>query len=422
MTNGQQQPRNQYASFLPEVLALVIIVTGGYWAWRCVHNVLELGVGIAIIGLLIYRFHEWVINLFLWDRWRHRVFPALRRLGGRIADRPPSLRRVEKLPHGVALYVTLHAGITFRDLQIGAESLASSLKANRVIVRPGDKAHHAIIEVQYGDPFGDPPHGGSRTRTTEFAPDRSMTLLIGQDESGREVRMPLRACGVVVGGLPGSGKSNFVHLVVAHFAHLDGAKLYLIDPKRVELSGWRDRATRFGVNQGDAIDILGEVVAAMEGRYEVLELHGERKVEIDMAPMLVVIEEIASLLVGQRGKVIEELLQQMMTMGRAAGVLVVLVAQRPAVDTIPASLRDLAETRIAFRTSTPEMSDTILGRGSASRGFDASKISAATRGVGYLSSGNGEVTLVRCYYVDDTTLTKLQAQGHFTSPDTGETS
>jgi S-DNA-T family DNA segregation ATPase FtsK/SpoIIIE len=98
-------------------------------------------------------------------------------------------------------------------------------------------------------------------------------------------------------------------------------------------------------------------------------------------------------------------------MGRAAGVLVVLVAQRPGVDTIPASLRDLAETRIAFRTSTPDMSDIILGRGSSARGLDASKISADTRGVGYLSTGDGEATLMRCYHVDNKTLATLQGKG-----------
>jgi len=409
MANGQvQQSRKQYASLLPEILALIIVSGAGYLTWRYVHSVLEIGVGIAIIGLLIYRFQGWVINKLLWDRWRHRIFPAFRRLGGRSADHPPYLRRAERLPHGVALYVTLYDGITFRDLQKGADSLASSLKASRVIVRSDGKAHHAIIEVQYGDPFGDPPNSGSRTRTTEFAPDGSMTVPIGQDESGHEVNVPLRAGGVVVGGLPGSGKSNFVHLLVAHFARLNGAKIYLVDPKRVELSGWRHRATRFGVSQGDAISILDEVIGVMTERYQELEQRGERESRSDMPPMLVVFEEVTTILVGPRAKAIEERIRQVMALGRAAGIMVVLVAQRPGVDTLAGSVRDLADARIAFRTSTPDMSDTILGRGSAASGFDASKITASLRGVGYLSTGEREPALVRCYLVDDKTLQELQ--------------
>ena len=409
MANGQvQQPRKQYASFLPEVLVLMIVSGAGYLTWRYVQSILEIGIGIAIIGLLIYRFQGWVINKFLWDRWRHRIFPAFRRLGGHIADHPPYLRRAERLPHGVALYVTLYDGITFRDLQNGADSLASSLKANRVIVRPDGKAHHAIIEVQYGDPFGDPPNSGPQTITTGFTPDGSMTLPIGQDESGHEVSVPLRAGGIVVGGLPGSGKSNFVHLLVAHFARLDGAKIYLIDPKRVELSGWRHRATRFGVSQDDAVSILDEIIGVMTERYQELEQRGERGSRSDKPPMLVVFEEVSTLLVGPRAKAIEERIRQVMALGRAAGIMVVLVAQRPGVDTLAGSVRDLADTRIAFRTSTPDMSDTILGRGSTASGFDASKITASLRGVAYLSTGEKEPTLVRCYLVDDKTLQELQ--------------
>ncbi len=420
MANGQvQHPRKQYASFLPEVFALMIVSGAGYLTWRYFHSVLEIGVGIAIIGLLFYRFQGWVINKLLWDRWRHRVFPAFRRLGGSIADHPPYLRRAERLPHGFALYLTLYDGITYRDLQNGADSLASSLKANRVIVRPDGKAHHAIMEVQYGDPFGDPPHSGSYAAVTEPAHVGSVTLPIGQDESGHEVSVRLGG-GLVVGGLPGSGKSNLVHQLIAEFTQIDGAILGLVDPKRVELSGWRACATYFGVSEGDALGILDAVIAAMEERYRDLEQRGTRSVAPDVAPILVVIEETTALLSsGTHHSEIELRLHKLMSLGRAAHITVVLVAQRPSVDVVPASLRDLAETRIAFRTSTPDMSDVILGRGWASRGFDASSIEATQRGVGYFYGGDGDPKLFRTSFLSDNALRERQ-QRRSSGPDSCE--
>jgi S-DNA-T family DNA segregation ATPase FtsK/SpoIIIE len=430
--NESQLQRNEWkgAKPWPEILAgLVVISVGivGYVIWyqlstmsTLLADVVTL-IEIAIIGILAVRFQGW-LQICRWMLWRNRLYSACIASGdASLSKSPPKLRRVTKVPGGWELDVRLRKGTTQASLERISDSLKSSFKATDVTIHRGDRGDHSSIHVQKKGPFGGPPPSVPSSFFQRILSRDIGSIPIGLDERGREISMRLRAGGALVAGLPGSGKSNMVHLLVAHSVGIAEAKVYLIDPKRVELARWKARATRFGTSQEDAIDILGEVVVAMEQRYQKLERLGARKVEIDMGPMLVVIEEVSALLVGQQGKVIEELLRRVMMMGRAAGVLVVLVAQRPGVDTIPASLRDLAETRIAFRTSTSDMSDTILGRGSASRGFDASKISADTRGVGYLSSGDGEVTLMRCYYVDDKTLATLQDQGCFLSPDTGET-
>lgn len=424
--NQSQQRRKYFASLAPEGVAALVVIVLGYLAWRVLEGLplslayVVAAVGLVGLGLLAFRFRGW-ISIIRWNVWRHRLFAAIAKLEGRIAKSPPWLTRVEKIPGGYLLFVNLRNGIAVGDLEAIAENLVSAFKANKVIIHRGDRGDRAIIHVQKEDPLGGPPLTVPLNDFQEALNRDIESIPIGIDESSREISMKLRAGGVVVAGLPGSGKSNLVHLLVAHLVGIVGAKVYLIDPKLVELAGWKVRATRFGTSQEDAINILDEVVVAMEERYRELERLGERTIGIDMAPMLVVIEEVTALLVGQRTKVIEELLRRVMMMGRAAGVLVVLVAQRPGVDTIPASLRDLAETRIAFRTSTPDMSDIILGRGSAARGFDASRISSDTRGVGYLSTGDGEATLMRCYYVDNKTLATLQGKGHLLSPTTGET-
>jgi S-DNA-T family DNA segregation ATPase FtsK/SpoIIIE len=404
-----RQPQQQYASFWPEILLVMIVGLVGLLVRQYIHSVAEIVLGIGVIGLLIFEFRKRIVKILRWNRWRHRLFPAFHRLGGRVAEYPPRLTRVQTMPHGVKLYVTLSGGVTVEELALGAAKLASSLKVRgRVIVSSGAKANRAIIEVQDGDPFGDPQKFDPPTMASVRQRTDSTNLPIGQDASGSGVYLPLRAGGVLVGGVPGSGKSNFAHLVIAYFACLDGALIYLVDPKNVELNGWRHRATRFGVSEDEAIDILDEVISVMVQRYQTLGERGERSSASDMVPILVVLEEVAVLLNGHGSKDLEQRIGKLLAMGRAAGITIVLVAQRPAVDTIPAALRDLADIRMAFRTTTPDMSDVILGRGSAASGFDASKITEALPGLGYLSTGAREPFLVRCYFADDETLEELQ--------------
>ncbi|WP_298209996.1 FtsK/SpoIIIE domain-containing protein [Ferrimicrobium sp.] len=232
---------------------------------------------------------------------------------------------------------------------------------------------------------------------------------IGKNACDEGVSIPLIRCGgILIGGIPGSGKSNCVHLLIAQFLRSVGSQIYLIDPKRVELRWWRRVATRFGVSQTEAIALLDEVIATMDSRYQELEQLGERDYAKQLNPILVVVEEVAALLKGPEAKGIEVRLRQLLMLGRAASILVVIVAQRPGVDTLVSSIRDLAEIRIAFRSSTSDMSDVILGRGAAASGADASKIPADRRGVGYLSTGSGEPFLFRAYYVSDERLAALQ--------------
>lgn len=421
MQSNTSQPKQdgwKGAKPWPEIAAsLVVIGVGilGYVIWYrlsmtsvLLANVVTL-IELASIGILAVRFQGW-LHIVWWIWWRNRLYTGCTRANGvPIAESPPRLRRATRVSSGCwELDVQLRNGVTQADLERISDSLKSSFKATRVTIHRGDRGDRAVIEVQKKSFFRNSRSTGLQKRLRETASREIRSIPIGIDESGREVSVPLRAGGVVVGGLPGSGKSNFVHLLVAHFARLDGAKIYLVDPKRVELSGWRHRATRFGVGQDDAISILDEVIGVMTERYQELEQRGERGSRSDMPPMLVVFEEVTALIAGPRAKAIEERLRQVMALGRAAGIMVVLVAQRPGVDTLAGSLRDLAETRIAFRTSTSDMSDTILGRGSATSGFDASKITADMRGVGYLSTGEREPTYMRCHLVDDTTLQELQ--------------
>ena len=83
--------------------------------------------------------------------------------------------------------------------------------------------------------------------------------------------------------------------------------------------------------------------------------------------------------------------------------------QKPSGDTIPTYLRDLFAVRWAFRCSTSDASDTILGKGWARAGYSADTIDVAHRGVGYLLHEGGRPVRLRTFYLADLELYALAA-------------
>jgi S-DNA-T family DNA segregation ATPase FtsK/SpoIIIE len=79
-----------------------------------------------------------------------------------------------------------------------------------------------------------------------------------------------------------------------------------------------------------------------------------------------------------------ELLRDLVSRGRAAGIIVVATTQKPSHEIVPTWIRDLFSFRLAMRCTNSDSSDTILGQGWASQGFSAATIDPSMRGVGYL--------------------------------------
>jgi hypothetical protein len=119
---------------------------------------------------------------------------------------------------------------------------------------------------------------------------------------------------------------------------------------------------------------------------------------------LVAVEELAYFTNGPDRKAsaaFSTLLRDFVARGRAAGMVTVATTQKPSADVVPTYLRDLFGFRWALRCSTPDASDTILGRGWASQGSSAASIDPATRGVGLLLQEGGVPVRLRAFYLDD---------------------
>jgi hypothetical protein len=328
-------------------------------------------------------------------------------------DRAPRPVRVRETPAGYEVYTSLPRGLTVSMLEDAAEALAVALRIRELRVqRASEKACRAYVSLITRDPLGG-------TQSVPWPNRRAAQLSIwdpvpvGLDESGETACIRLPERNLLMGGEPGAGKSVALSMFVATAALDPACRLWLFDGKLVELAPWRNFAFRnVGPDVAEANDVLRELRDEMDRRYELLLASRRRKVaEGDGVPLeIVVCDELAMYLsVGDRKLRTEftELMRDLIARGRAAGVIVLAVTQKPSHDVIPTSLRDLFGFRWALRCSTPQASDTVLGQGWASQGFSSSVIDSSQRGVGLLLHEGGLPVRVRAFHLSDEDLDEI---------------
>jgi S-DNA-T family DNA segregation ATPase FtsK/SpoIIIE len=218
------------------------------------------------------------------------------------------------------------------------------------------------------------------------------------------------------GGEPGAGKSAAANNPLLA-ASLDvTADFYLADGKGgFDLSPFEPIAQMIDTD-GDPDQLLAilrhvwEVV--LPGLKQTVKDHSVRKFSEVLAAKdkrvrftVLYIDEWASYMAAaspEQQKELERLLRLITQQGRAYAVIVIAATQKPDSNAVPTGIRDILSTRWAGRCMTPEASDTILGKGRASAGYNAQRILKSQRGVGYLQTGEtSEPTLTQSYFYTD---------------------
>ena len=324
--------------------------------------------------------------------------------------------RVQRVPAGERVTVRVSRGSSFLELEDRAEALAAALRLRELRVdRDPANASRGTVTFVRRDPLAKlSAIPWPLAAASELSLWDSFPLGIGEDGQELGLRLPER--NVLLGGEPGGGKSAAMQIMLAAAAHDPSTRLWLLDGKLVELAAWSPLAERTaGPDVGEAIEVLEAVQSVMEDRYRDLLASGRRKIERtpDLPLHVVACDELAFYLLAEDRKQrtrFAELLRDLVARGRAAGVIVLAATQKPAADVVPSALRDLFGFRLAFRCTTPQASDTILGQGWASQGYNAATIPPADRGVGFLLAEDGLPVKLRTFYLDDAAVAELASR------------
>ena len=239
-------------------------------------------------------------------------------------------------------------------------------------------------------------------------------IHVGIDEFGVPVHTRIIYRNLLAAGEPGSGKSGLMNILTAHAALAALSRLVLFDGKQVELGMWDHIADEFiGPDLDHAIITLLRLQRVMDNRYAWLRAHGRREIQPrdDISVITSVFDEIAlfSTVLGteQQQRQFITLFRDLVARGRAAAMPVIAATQRPSIDIIPKSLRDLFGYRAAFRCTSTGSSNIILGDGWSEAGFDATDLRPTNQGTAYLIAEGGTPQLIKVAYLTDADISGL---------------
>lgn len=185
---------------------------------------------------------------------------------------------------------------------------------------------------------------------------------------------------LMIAGATGSGKSvcmNTLICSILYKAKPDEVKFIMVDPKKVEMTGYvglPHLGRPVVTDAKKAAQVLKEVVNEMERRYLVFVNAGVKNFTTynelpDVQPMpqiVVLIDELADLMM-VASKDVEDSICRLAQMARAAGIHLVIATQRPSVDVITGLIKANIPSRIAFAVSSQIDSRTILDSGGAEK-------------------------------------------------------
>ena len=201
-----------------------------------------------------------------------------------------------------------------------------------------------------------------------------LPIALGKSISGAPIIGDLTSMPhLLIAGTTGSGKSVCINTIIVSILYKlnpDLCKFILIDPKMLELSSYEGiphLLTPVITDAKKATSALSWTVKEMNSRYKLMSKVGVRNIDgynakhsLKMPYIVVVVDEMSDLML-VAGKEIENYIQKLSQMARAAGIHIIMATQRPSVDVITGTIKANFPTRVSFQVSSKIDSRTILG-------------------------------------------------------------
>ena len=207
-----------------------------------------------------------------------------------------------------------------------------------------------------------------------YRKDMRLPIALGKSISGTPIVTDLTSMPhLLIAGTTGSGKSVCINSIIVSLLYKhkpENCKLILIDPKMLELSSYEGiphLLTPVITEPKKATSALSWTVREMKNRYKLMSSEGVRDIDgynqkhkLKMPYIIVVVDEMSDLMLVS-GKEIENYVQKLSAMARAAGIHIIMATQRPSVDVITGTIKANFPNRISFQVSSKIDSKTILG-------------------------------------------------------------
>ena len=244
--------------------------------------------------------------------------------------------------------------------------------------------------------------------------DLKLPIALGKSISGQPLIGDLTSMPhLLIAGTTGSGKSVCINTIILSLLYRhkpEICKFILIDPKMLELStyeGIPHLLCPVITEAKKAASVLGWVVKEMENRYKLMTKVGVRNIDsynakhkISMPYIVVIVDEMSDLML-VASKDIENCIQKLSQMARAAGIHIIMATQRPSVDVITGTIKANFPTRISFQVSSKIDSRTILGEQGAEQLLGKGDML-------FMSSAN-RITRIHAPFVSDNEIEKINS-------------
>lgn len=184
-----------------------------------------------------------------------------------------------------------------------------------------------------------------------------LPVPVGVNQEGVKVLDLADAPHLLVAGVPGFGKSNFLHVLI--HALLSKGRIGIIDLKRLEFA-YLKKHCAIAKNECEALKLMQALNREMEKRINTLEKAGVVKIQDykkEMPYIVLVVDELAEI----RGEKVLALIDRIVRLARAVGISVVGATQRPSTKVLPGDTRAMFAARLCFQVADELNSRMVLG-------------------------------------------------------------